>query len=187
MSRDATPELIAEELASPELRAINAARLLMGARAQVKRLEAELELTRRVEAGALATLEELTTEGEAIEWEEGEDPLVRMPPAPVGRRSVLPGGLDKHRAKLEPLGAAPREEPVPPVPATTRTVYPSVADLDRLRDRLEAAGVPFDEVVEPRRYGPPRFLLARDAAEEVRQAHEREAAKAKHRRKGAEE
>lgn len=162
-----------------EAASLQAAELLVGARRRIAALESELELTRRVEADAASRLEELTAEGELIAWQEGEPPLVRMPPKQEGRRSVLPGGLDRHRSVLEPLGVAPREEPTPPVPAGVRTVYPAVADLDAKRDLIERAGVPFDDLVEPRRYGAARFLTLEEAEEEARKAREAEARKAR--------
>ena len=132
------------------------------AAARIRALDTERAMMADLQEDALRRIRAEATEGELLEGLEGEEPLVVMPPAQVGKRSVLPGGIKQHQAKLAPLGLGEREETVP---AKTVTKLPTVADLESRKRELRALGVPLEDVVSEKVMGEPRVLPLSEAQE----------------------
>lgn len=157
------------DLAGPDpRRAHEAARDLHMAHEWIARLEAELHDAQRLRDVALSTLAAHTlppadsaggpavdADGVVLEPEEGVV-VERLAPVKRVKATVKPGGLKRHHEALEPLGLHEREETVP---ATVKTVRPSVSDLRAHAAKLRSAGVPLDDLVDEGQHGPPRFRL----------------------------
>lgn len=135
-------------------RLAEAERVLGDLRDQRAEIDRDIAFFDDVAAKARAELAELVQLGDVIETRHGD--VARDRPPKVGRRAVLPAGLEKHAAALEPLGLAVRTVTVP---ASTKTVYPTVAEIEKAEAKLRAAGVPLVDLIEPHQWGDPLFVV----------------------------